>query len=99
MTGPVEDVPWRPLGNTGVHYWLVQRMAKRCGVDTSSAAACGDIDQDGWVEMVQKCRGCTWADGCARWLAHLDEDGTVSPPPECVNADILNALAESQKEQ
>jgi len=98
MTGRVEDVPWRPLGNTGVHYWLVQRMAKRCGVDTSNAATCGDIDQDDWVGLVQKCRGCTWVDGCERWLSKFDEDGTVSPPHECVNAEVLIALADVQRE-
>lgn len=99
MTGSVKDVPWRPLGRTGVHYWLVQRMAKRCGVDTSNAVARGDIDQDDWVGMVQKCRGCTWTEGCERWLAHLDEDGSVAPPAECINAEILKSLATSQKER
>ena len=98
MTQPLDNVPWRPLGDTGVHYWLVQRMAKRCGVDTSQASECGEIDQDDWVGLVQRCRGCAWTNGCERWLARLDEDGTVDPPSECVNADILKALAVTQAE-
>lgn len=98
MTQEPHNVPWRPLGNTGVHYWLVQRMAKRCGANMAEAADSGALDQEDWVGIVHKCRGCAWTEGCQRWLSHLDEDGTAEPPRECLNADILKALAVSQTE-
>ena len=92
------SVPWRPLGNTGVHYWLVHRMAKRCGVNTAKAVTDGAIDQQDWVGMVQTCRGCQWTNGCKRWLEHLDDDGSVTPPAECLNAKLLETLAEGQQD-
>lgn len=98
MTGPTDTMRWRPLGNTGVHYWLVQRMAKRCGADMVQAEDAGDLSQEDWVGLVQKCRGCTWTDGCERWLARLDEDGSVEPPVECLNADLLKALSEGRRD-
>jgi hypothetical protein len=96
MIGPQKAPAWRPLGRPGVHYWLVQRMAKTCGVDTAQAAQSGALDPETWVEMVTGCRSCTWVDGCDRWLkAHVD-DPTAAPPVECRNADGLIRLAERQ---
>ena len=46
MTNPQDPVPWLPLGKTGVHYWMVQRMAKACGVDTAEAAEKGDLEPE-----------------------------------------------------
>ena len=94
MIGPRTPPTWRPLGKTGVHYWLVQRMAKTCGVDPAQAAKSGALDHENWVELVTKCRSCTWVDGCDRWLKRHVEDPDAAPPAECRNADVLRRLAE-----
>lgn len=97
MTRSNNTPPWHPLGDADDHYWLVQRMAKRCGADLAQAAEDGAITQAVWAEMVQKCRGCTWVEGCQRWLNRLDEDGSVTPPERCLNASRLKAI--TPKEQ
>lgn len=89
---------WHPLGETGVHYWRVQRMAKSCDVNTARAAADGRLDQKAWADMVQRCRGCAWVDGCERWLHSTEYETDVAPPNTCLNADILTALAQGQKQ-
>lgn len=96
MTGPTPPVPWRPLGDTGVHFWRVQRMARTSGVDPVEAFDQGNMTQQDWVDMVQRCRSCPWVDGCARWLnRHADAPGT--PPPEtCLNAKGFKRLSERQ---
>jgi hypothetical protein len=98
MIGPVAKAPWHPLGDPGDHYWLVQRMAKTCGVDMAKASEAGCIDQRNWVKMVQRCRSCQWTEGCERWLSRLElESGAHPAPPEdCLNAAILNGLAEEK---
>lgn len=97
MTGSQSPVPWLPLGKTGVHYWLVQRMAKACGVDTIKAAEEGDLEPESWAELVTRCRSCRWADGCDRWLRrHEGDDVQLKPPSECINSDVLNFLSERQ---
>lgn len=98
MTGRQNPVSWRPLGKTGVHYWLVQRMAKTCGVDTAQAMSDGDLQEATWVDMVQHCRTCQWVDGCQRWLDQQDTESAASPPGACVNGDIFQRLAERQKQ-
>ncbi|WP_439124841.1 DUF6455 family protein [Marivita sp.] len=97
MTGLQPPVPWRPLGDTGVHFWLLQRMAKTCGVNTAEAANRGDLDSEAWVDLVQRCRTCQWADGCKRWLETHRSDLEAKPPTDCVNASLLRLLAERQK--
>ncbi|MCI5110628.1 MAG: DUF6455 family protein [Marivita sp.] len=89
------SVAWKPLGKTGVHYWLVQRMAKTCGVDTARAAEDGDLELEAWADMVQRCRSCQWVDGCERWLSRQRTEA-AAPPDDCVNARLLALLAERQ---
>lgn len=96
MTPAKDIVPWRPIGDTGVHYWLVQRMAKTCGVDTADASRSGQLDQNAWADMVQTCRGCRWTEGCTRWLDKPDHVAAEEPPENCLNAKLLKLLAEEQ---
>lgn len=97
MTVPQDPVPWLPLGKTGVHYWMVQRMAKACGVDTAEAAKQGDLEPESWADMVTRCRSCRWVDGCGRWLSRHEADAEHSEPPgTCINADLLKLLSERQ---
>ena len=98
MTGPKAATPWQPLGEPGEHFWLVQRMAKRCGSDLARAASEGQVTQEEWVEMVHKCRGCQWTEGCQRWLDQLVEDGTVDAPDQCLNAEKLKDMSSRHRE-
>lgn len=95
--GQNTSVPWRPLGDTGVHFWLLQRMAKTCGADMVEASEHGDLNAEGWSEMVQRCRSCDWAEGCDRWLdQHNNGEAKAVPPKGCVNAEVLTQLIERQ---
>lgn len=74
-----------PLGAQIEHFWLVQRMAKARGVDLVAAMAAGDLTQADWAQMITQCRGCTWGQGCAKWLdSHAGSSDQVSPGT-CVN--------------
>ncbi len=96
MTNRQQTVPWRPLGKTGVHYWLVQRMAKVCDVDTAKAVEDGDLEPESWAGIVTRCRSCRWVDGCERWLAQQDGASGAHPPSDCLNGNVLALLAERQ---
>ncbi|MCR9109677.1 DUF6455 family protein [Marivita sp. XM-24bin2] len=96
MTYAQKHIPWRPLGQTGVHYWRVQRMAKSCGVDTALASANGDLNSRDWAAAVQRCRSCQWVDGCERWLDRHDKASKAAPPERCLNAGLLRNLTERQ---
>ena len=97
MTGASRPVPWKPLGDTGVHFWLVQRMAKTCGVDTAQAAGDGDLEPEAWVDMIQRCRACQWTQGCKRWLSRHESESSAQPPMDCINAKIFKKLSERQR--
>ena len=79
-----------PLGPMMEHVRLIERMAKTNGVDLAGAMNAGRLTSDHWSEMVTRCRGCDWVEGCERWLSrHTESDGAPAP---CENARILNAL-------
>jgi len=87
----------KPLGDKLRHYWLAQRMAKQNGLDLARAQDDGLLDQPDWAAMVERCRGCTWADGCDRWLRAIEGGGDI--PADCINHDEFTALRnELQKE-
>lgn len=74
-----------PLGPENRHYWLAVTMAQKTGADMQRALEDGVIDHQDWATLVQRCRGCGWADGCNRWLAAQDR-GTADVPQACPNA-------------
>ncbi len=80
----------KPLGDKLRHYWLAQRMAKQGGLDLARAQGEGLLPQQDWADMVQRCRGCQWTEGCDRWLRALDQGDELST--ECVNHDRFTAL-------
>lgn len=96
MTHPPTKLPWKPLGDTGVHYWLLKRMAKTCDIDVVEAVDAGNLDTESWADMVQSCRSCQWVDGCTRWLDTQSRSDGSQPPADCVNANLLRRLAEGQ---
>ena len=74
----------QPLGDEKEHYWLVQRMAQANGTDLVAAVDAGLLTQADWAGMVQRCRGCQWAEGCQRWLDR-PVDALRETPEACVN--------------
>ena len=98
MTRGSATAAWRPLGDMTDHYWLVQRMAKACGVDTAAAVERGDLESNGWTEIVNACRSCQWVDGCQRWLDQQEPGQSTVPPAACVNAAKIMSLSEGQNQ-
>ncbi|WP_101067776.1 DUF6455 family protein [Roseovarius salinarum] len=80
----------KPLGPPRRHYWLLKRMARATGTDLVRARHAGSLDGPDWAEMVQRCRGCGWAGGCARWLRA--EPHREVPPHGCANRARLARL-------
>lgn len=70
----------KPLGETRRHVWLARRMARLHGLDLAGAADRGDLEQAAWAGMVRRCRGCDWAESCARYLDR-GEPGAGLPDP------------------
>ncbi len=86
----------RKLGARLKHFWLAQRMAKRTGVDLSTAYETGDLTQNEWSKLVTRCRGCDWAEGCQRFLNAGGAE--LRPiPVTCENSDTLQRLKYIQR--
>ena len=81
----------KPLGNTVNHFWKMNRMARVTGVDPAEAYEKGDLSTAEWADMVTRCRGCDWVDGCGRFLdMHVEGDAAV--PEACANYDVFKRL-------
>lgn len=80
-----------PLGDPLRHYWLALSMAKAAGAEVVQAFAQGRLSQDDWAALVHHCRGCDWAQGCRRWLDHV-EWGEQAIPEDCANRGVLERL-------
>jgi uncharacterized membrane protein YebE (DUF533 family) len=65
------------------HVWLAQRMGRAADVDLGRAYADGQLTQKDWADIVQTCRGCSWAPQCDRWLARHDHEPCA--PTTCLN--------------
>ncbi|MDF1872974.1 DUF6455 family protein [Vannielia sp.] len=79
------------LGPEMWHYWLAMGMAKTTRTDLVNAMEQGVLDNSEWADMVDRCRGCAWAECCEGWLhAHMEEGADC--PPTCVNQHRFNAL-------
>jgi hypothetical protein len=68
----MKDDAVRPLGDEKRHYWLALGMAQTSGVDLQRALEEGRITHGDWAEVVTRCRGCGWTEGCDCWLAAQD---------------------------
>jgi hypothetical protein len=90
MTAPI-----KPLGDETRHYWLAVGMAKATGVDLQQALQDGRITHGDWADLVQRCRGCAWAEGCKCWMADQDPGG-AAVPLACPNADLFEAVLAGQ---
>ena len=84
------------LGDRNAHYWLALRMAKATGADLTGAVEAHTLEQADWATMVERCRACTWAEGCQRWLSD-PENAQASVPVDCANQDRFSALSALRK--
>ncbi|MDA7423813.1 DUF6455 family protein [Thalassococcus lentus] len=83
----------RTLGPIRKHFWRVQRMARAVDVNLVSAAKGDLIDDEAWANMITRCRGCQWADGCGRWLKQAALTGHErTAPNQCRNRNVFDAL-------
>lgn len=76
----------RPLGDERRHYWLALGMAQASGADLQRALDEGRISHGDWSQVVTRCRGCGWTEGCDCWLAARDGEVYASVPQACPNA-------------
>jgi hypothetical protein len=99
MTGQGNEItpPARPLGNSNLHFWLVSRMAKLTETDLVEAMRKAELTQADWAEMVNRCRGCGWSEGCQSWLD--DHPGPLPAAPDrCLNRERFQALKKALEE-
>lgn len=82
------DARPRPLGEEKRHYWLAVTMAQKTGADMQRALEEGVICPQDWATLVQRCRGCGWAEGCDCWMAE-QEVGAAEVPAACPNAEVF----------
>ena len=80
-----------PLGPENRHYWLAVTMARKTGADMQRALDDGVISHQDWATLVQRCRGCGWAEGCNRWMAAQD-DAAADVPQACPNAPVFERV-------
>ncbi len=81
------------MGDIRKHFWLAQRMAKQNGISLTKAVERGNLDHEGWAGMVHLCRGCSWTEGCERYLARRADPSHL--PEHCRNRlrfGVLKAL-------
>ncbi|MEO1640645.1 MAG: DUF6455 family protein [Pseudomonadota bacterium] len=78
------------LGDPREHFWRVIKMAKACEVDLSTALDTGQIDIDGYADMITACRGCTQVEKCDRLLETLPT--RESAPSYCENKELFGEL-------
>lgn len=84
------------LDEIELHFWLTRSVARVMGVSLTQALANGSLSEEGYCEMVARCRlkGC-WR-SCENWLA-AQTDVRAAPPPDCAHASILSELRRRQR--
>jgi hypothetical protein len=82
-------------GNPGLHFWLTRSVAKVMGISLTEAMAENRLSARDYATMVTACRQCALVENCQYWLS-AQTALSASPPPGCVNAEILNSLIKPQ---
>ncbi|WP_170325893.1 DUF6455 family protein [Ruegeria arenilitoris] len=78
------------LGEIMTHLRLVLHMGQVTGTDMVEAHQKGHLTQQDWAEMIQYCRGCSWANRCPDWLDQ--HETVVGAPHTCSNRQRFAAL-------
>lgn len=82
---------FKPLGDPKAHYWKVLRMAAARDVSLRDAAAAGDLPQEAFSAMIERCRTCEKPGACARLLDRFT--ALEATPGYCRNTDEFARLA------
>lgn len=85
----------KPLGEQRRHFWLLQRMARKTGVDLVRAFDGAAMSGADWAETVRNCRTCDWTEGCEVWLR--GGEAAQVPPKPCRNRARLAVLKVEQE--
>jgi hypothetical protein len=88
----MKDDAVRPLGDEKRHYWLALGMAQASGADLQRALEEGRITHGDWANVVTRCRGCGWTEGCDCWMAAQDGASDATVPQACPNASFFEAV-------
>ena len=88
----MKDERVRPLGDEKRHYWLALGMAQASGADLQRALDEGRITHQDWAYVVERCRGCAWAEGCSCWMSAQEPDAVASVPQACPNAAFFESV-------
>lgn len=83
------------LGDERRHYWLAVGMADVSGADLQRALEDGRISHADWADLVQRCRGCTWVEGCDCWLK-AQGAGAAVVPRACPNCETFDSVLAEQ---
>ena len=80
------------LGDPAHHFWLTRSVARVMGLSLAEAMTEGRLTKEEFARMVTRCRGCGQVSACEHWLG-ASATLSDSAPPQCLNGDVLNALA------
>lgn len=79
------------LGEIERHFWLTRSVARMIGVNLSEAMADGRLTEQGYTDLVARCRTGGCCATCEAWLA-TQTGRAEAAPAHCANADALNRL-------
>ncbi|WP_425043456.1 DUF6455 family protein [Primorskyibacter sp. S87] len=79
------------LGEIERHFWLTRSVARTMGISLSEAMADGRLTEQGYAEMVTRCRAGGCHKQCELWLA-CQANSSKAAPSHCMNESILNRL-------
>ncbi|SLN22055.1 DUF6455 family protein [Ruegeria meonggei] len=85
------------LGQIMTHFRLVQQMGKTTGTDVVAAHRKGYLSQQDWADMIEFCRGCSWAKECPNWLSR--HHAASNAPEACINQQRFAALKALQEQE
>lgn len=80
-----------PLGDIERHFWLTRSVARTIGVSFTEVLAEKRLTEEGYAELITRCRAAGCTERCQLWLAC--QQGRAEAAPEfCTNAEALNRL-------
>lgn len=79
------------LGEIERHFWLTRSVARCMGVSLSEAMVEGTLSEQGYAELITRCRASGCAQHCQLWLAEQQQEAKAAPE-FCANAGALNGL-------
>ena len=80
-----------PLGDIEKHFWLTRSVARCMGLSLSEAMAEGRMSEQGYAELVTRCRAAHCQAACEHWLA-AQQCRAQAAPDFCANAETLDNL-------